>query len=125
MLVYVFIILIIMSKFDHIYSVNRKIAIIGGGISGLSCARRLKELGCNDVTVFDTGKRNIGGRCSSREYKSLVFDHSSQYMTLHDNSEFKREIQQYIDKNIIREWSGTIKKLNKNNEIEEVHDNDN
>jgi predicted NAD/FAD-dependent oxidoreductase len=43
------------------------VAIIGGGIAGLSCAHRLLEVEPSlDVTVFDTGKYQVGGRCSSR-----------------------------------------------------------
>lgn len=34
---------------------ERSVAIIGGGISGLVCAARLKQLNMNNVTVFDTG----------------------------------------------------------------------
>lgn len=49
------------------------IAILGGGISGLSCASQLltrhkqSSLQCKlEVTVFDTGRLRPGGRCSSR-----------------------------------------------------------
>ena len=34
---------------------EKSVAIIGGGISGLVCAGRLKQLGINNVTVYDTG----------------------------------------------------------------------
>ena len=53
------------------------VAIIGGGVAGLSCAERLCQGGNNnddngstplfDVTVFDTGRLRPGGRCSSRQ----------------------------------------------------------
>ena len=36
-----------------------RIAIIGGGISGLSCAQALAESSIA-ATVFDTGKRSVG-----------------------------------------------------------------
>ena len=32
-----------------------RVAVVGGGISGLACAARLGQLGVSDVTVFDTG----------------------------------------------------------------------
>ncbi len=51
----------------------KKVAILGGGISGLSCASQLlsrhKQGGQSyelEVTVFDTGRLRPGGRCSSR-----------------------------------------------------------
>ncbi|CAJ1955960.1 unnamed protein product [Cylindrotheca closterium] len=51
---------------------RQSVAIIGGGISGLSCAQEL-VLGNNsnnnkyDVTVYDTGRLRPGGRCASRQ----------------------------------------------------------
>lgn len=111
---------------------NRKVAIIGGGISGLSCAKRLKDLGNNNVIVFDTGKNNVGGRCSSRfiklkekdnNNKDLIYDHSAQFMTIHDNSDFKKELQMFINDKLILEWNGSIKIINSNNEIDDVPDN--
>ncbi|MDO9620329.1 MAG: FAD-dependent oxidoreductase, partial [Moraxellaceae bacterium] len=43
---------------------TRSIAIIGAGMSGLSCASALQQLGHN-VTVFDKS-RGMGGRMSTR-----------------------------------------------------------
>ena len=64
------------------------VAIIGGGISGLTCGARLAQLGVSQATVFDTGARGPGGRCSSRvlqiEGKPHVFDHAVQYFTVGD-----------------------------------------
>lgn len=66
------------SNGNNVHSLS--IAILGGGISGLSCASQLlsrhKQL-CSshssassqyklEVTVFDTGRLRPGGRCSSR-----------------------------------------------------------
>ena len=42
------------------------VAIIGGGIAGLSCAQSLAASGDFLPTVFDTGRLRPGGRCSSR-----------------------------------------------------------
>jgi predicted NAD/FAD-dependent oxidoreductase len=42
----------------------QSIAIIGGGIAGLSCAQRLSDK--YNVTVYDTGRLRPGGRSSSR-----------------------------------------------------------
>ena len=46
---------------------KQQIAIIGGGIAGLSCAQTLANSGWSGgITVFDTGRLRPGGRCSSR-----------------------------------------------------------
>ena len=59
---------------DEKESATLSIAILGGGISGLSCASNLlsqhkqhKSRYDNlEVTLFDTGRLRPGGRCSSR-----------------------------------------------------------
>ncbi len=61
--------------------------MIGGGVSGLVCANHLKALGLQP-TVYDTGKRGVGGRMSSRtvqiEDSTYVMDHSTQFFTATD-----------------------------------------
>ena len=45
------------------------VAILGGGISGLSCASHLLNSDTDrpiDITLFDTGRIRPGGRCASR-----------------------------------------------------------
>ena len=60
------------------------IAIIGAGLSGLSCANALAEAGAS-VHVFDKG-RGPGGRTSTRRVEvdgaRLSFDHGAQYLSL-------------------------------------------
>ena len=41
-----------------------KIAVIGGGYSGVYTAYRLKQLGFEDVTIFEKSGR-VGGKCST------------------------------------------------------------
>ena len=54
------------------------VGVIGGGVAGLSCARRLQELGLDPV-VYDTGKHAPGGRCSSRLWRGRPADHAAQF----------------------------------------------
>ena len=62
-----------------------KIAIIGAGISGIACARKLREFGHDNVAIFDKA-RGPGGRLSTRREGSLRFDHGAQYFTIRRES---------------------------------------
>jgi len=55
-----------------------QIAIIGAGIAGLACARKLTQAGVQAV-VFDKG-RGIGGRVATRRAGDLRFDHGAPYV---------------------------------------------
>lgn len=50
-----------------------KIAILGAGISGLSCGLRLNELGFGDITIFEQDSQ-MGGLAKSRIKNGYVFD---------------------------------------------------
>ncbi|MFN3663645.1 NAD(P)/FAD-dependent oxidoreductase [Yoonia sp.] len=55
------------------------VIIIGAGITGLTCARRLSDGGW-PVIVLDKG-RGIGGRMATRRTDVLTFDHGAQYVS--------------------------------------------
>ncbi|MFB0613321.1 NAD(P)/FAD-dependent oxidoreductase [Aurantiacibacter poecillastricola] len=81
------------------------IAIIGAGMAGLTCARRLSGMG-HTVRVFDKG-RGPGGRMSSRRVeldgKTLRFDHGAQYFTVHDER-FRRQVEEWEADEIVAPW---------------------
>ena len=54
---------------------EKKIVIIGAGVSGLLCGKRLAEAG-HSVLILDKG-RNIGGRLSTRRTDGAVFHHGA------------------------------------------------
>lgn len=58
------------------------ITIIGAGMAGLACARRLTEAGLEPI-LLDKG-RGIGGRVATRRVDNMQFDHGAQYVTAHD-----------------------------------------
>lgn len=53
-----------------------RVAVVGGGIAGLTCARELRLRGCDPV-VFEADAR-LGGRCSSRRTRVGLFDDGAQ-----------------------------------------------
>ena len=84
-----------------------RVAIIGGGIAGLTCAQTLRPLAPHvEVVVYDTGKHDVGGRCSSKRVamavaggqESLLFDHSAQYVSgpVSENDPFKNILNDWI-----------------------------
>ncbi|MDJ0640414.1 MAG: FAD-dependent oxidoreductase [Paracoccaceae bacterium] len=57
-----------------------RIAIIGAGLAGLTCARELAAQGIDPV-IFDKG-RGLGGRLSTRRAEGgFQFDHGARYLT--------------------------------------------
>ena len=52
-----------------------RVAVIGAGVAGLSCARDLAAAGV-EVVVHDKGRR-VGGRTSTRRHDGLAFDHGA------------------------------------------------
>ena len=58
-----------------------RIAIIGAGMAGLSCAKVLNGAG-HDITIFEKS-RGIGGRLATRRTPDgLKFDHGAQFFTV-------------------------------------------
>ena len=106
---------------------KESVAIIGGGIAGLSCAQRLSLSGNFDCTVFDTGRLRPGGRCSSRlvgdkpkaESEGLqvpevypilskhIIDHAAQILTVPagpEYTEFRKQVKQWEVQGIVRRY---------------------
>jgi predicted NAD/FAD-dependent oxidoreductase len=83
-----------------------RVAIVGAGISGLMCARRLLENGV-DVTVFEKS-RGVGGRMATRRTaEGLQFDHGAQYFTVRD-PRFESYVQSWMKNEIVAPWEGRI-----------------
>lgn len=60
--------------------------VIGAGLSGLVCARRLQTFGL-DVRVVEKS-RSLGGRCASRRFEGAVIDTGVPYFTDSNRSVF-------------------------------------
>ncbi|MDD0837376.1 FAD-dependent oxidoreductase [Curvibacter sp. HBC61] len=61
---------------------RRRIAVIGAGMAGISCARTLVQAG-HDVTVFEKSS-GASGRMASRDTPFGSFDTGAQYFTVRD-----------------------------------------
>ena len=67
----------------------RPVAIIGAGLSGLSCAQALHAAGVA-VRVFERGP-TVGGRCATQLWQGHLVDLGVQYFTA-QSGEFKKEL---------------------------------
>lgn len=85
------------------------IAVVGAGLSGLTCARILQDHGLG-VKVFEKS-RGPGGRMSTRRTQEQVsFDHGAQYFTARDER-FRRYVNSWQHDGLVAPWCGRIVSL--------------
>lgn len=84
----------------------KKVAVIGAGIAGLSCARALQSSGIS-VDIFEKS-RGPSGRMSTRRTEDWSADHGAQYFTARD-PRFIQELQDWIQAGTADTWSPKLK----------------
>ena len=84
------------------------IAVIGAGVAGLACARRLVDLG-HDVTVFERASA-AGGRIATMRTEIGSFDHGAQYFTARDPA-FLAEANRWSAAGIVEPWPVSVQSL--------------
>ena len=88
------------------HSKQISIAIIGAGISGLSCATRLQKLGF-EVEVYEKS-HGVSGRMSTRNRDGWNADHGAQYFTARDPL-FIEELNHWIQSEAASIWNPCLK----------------
>lgn len=78
-----------------------KIAIVGAGIAGLSCAARLNEAGF-ETALFDKGRRP-GGRLSTLRIDDMAWDFGAQYLRDHGGA-FSAQVAAWRDAGVLTDW---------------------
>ena len=84
------------------------IIIIGSGIAGLACARRLVEVGLRPI-IFDKG-HNIGGRVATKHAHGLQFDHGAQYVNARGEA-FAAVLGGLVNAGFATSWSDKTRRL--------------
>jgi predicted NAD/FAD-dependent oxidoreductase len=78
------------------------IAIVGAGLAGIACARRLQSAGV-PVRLFDKGSAP-GGRIATRRREDSAFDHGAQYWTVREPA-FEAAVEAAVRQGRASRWS--------------------
>lgn len=87
------------------YAPSPKVAVIGAGLAGLTCARTLADHDI-DVTVFEKS-RGYGGRCATRRDGVWRFDHGAQYFTIRDRR-LHPLVHAWQQQGLVAPWQGSL-----------------
>ncbi len=79
----------------------KNIAVIGAGLAGITIASKMNEK--FDVKVFEKS-REVGGRMSTRQENSFIFDHGAQFFKI-KTTDFKKFLSELFSQQIIKPWN--------------------
>ena len=82
------------------------VIVVGGGISGVACARRVADAGLA-VRVLDRGRR-IGGRLAARTADGHAVDLGGPYCTVSDDR-FRAVADDWLTRGLLHEWTDTFR----------------
>lgn len=74
-----------------------RVAVIGSGMSGISCAETLVQAGVEVVLLEKS--RSYGGRCATRRWGNHVVDHGAQFFTIRESA-FEDALERYCPNHI-------------------------
>lgn len=82
------------------------VTVVGGGISGLACARAVQDAG-GTVRVLDRGRR-VGGRLSSRTIDGRAVDLGASYFVVGEAERFGHVVADWRERGLARAWTDTF-----------------
>jgi predicted NAD/FAD-dependent oxidoreductase len=80
--------------------------VVGGGISGVACARALADHGA-PVRLLDRGRR-LGGRMGGRTLHGRPVDLGASYLTVGADSPFRPVVDDWVRRGLARPWTDTF-----------------
>src|SRR4051794_25990970 len=80
--------------------------VVGGGISGVACARALADRGL-PVRLVDRGHR-LGGRMGGRTLHGRPVDLGASYLTVGEGSPFAPVVADWVGRGLARPWTDTF-----------------
>jgi renalase len=82
------------------------VLIVGAGISGIACARALRDAGIG-ARIVERG-RVVGGRMASRRFDGRPVDLGAAFFTADLGSSFGRLVQGWLDRGLARGWTDSL-----------------
>ncbi|MEV8241742.1 FAD-dependent oxidoreductase [Microbacterium testaceum] len=82
------------------------VTVVGGGISGLACARAVQDAG-KTARVLDRGRR-VGGRLSSRTFEGRPVDLGASYFVVGEADRFGHVVADWEERDLARPWTDTF-----------------
>lgn len=82
------------------------VTVVGGGISGLACARVVQDAG-KTARVLDRGRR-VGGRLSSRTFEGRPVDLGASYFVVGEADRFGHVVANWEERDLARPWTDTF-----------------
>lgn len=80
--------------------------VIGAGLSGLSVAKNINDLGLGEVLILEKS-RGVGGRMATRRTLNTKFDHGAQFYRV--KSDISKLHKSWSSKEISHQWFVSIK----------------
>jgi renalase len=99
----------------------KSVAVIGAGISGITCAAAL-TLHVDRVTVYEKHPY-AGGRMASRRIREYDFDIGAQYFTVQEET-FRSYVYSWEQDDLIKPWQGWFVDLEHGNMISRGEDSE-
>lgn len=96
---------------------SQRIAVVGAGIAGLACARRLLRAGAR-VVVFEAADQ-VGGRIATRLSEAGPFDVGAQYFSVRHHA-FERAIAPLVTGGVVQAWRGRVHALWRGNRADKT-----
>jgi len=82
-----------------------RVAVVGGGVSGLTCASTLKARGAL-VVVFESARRP-GGRAATEITRAGSFDHGTQFFTA-NSADFDSLVSAWCADGLVQPWTAQV-----------------
>lgn len=95
------------------------VTVVGGGISGLACARAAAAGGLS-VRVLDRGRR-VGGRLASRTLWDRPVDLGASYFVVGESAPFAHVVAGWQERGLARPWTDTFVAIGADGEQQQKH----